>query len=43
MLQRKKLRRIHAEDRLQVRRRGVRKRALGARAPMVLPSRPNQH
>jgi hypothetical protein len=28
----KKLRRLYAEERLQVRRRGARKRALGARA-----------
>ena len=38
----KKLRRIYAEERLQVRRRGGRKRALGTRAPMALPQRPNQ-
>jgi len=38
----KKLRRIYAEERLQVRRRGGRKRALGTRAPMVLPQGPNQ-
>ena len=33
----KKLRRLYIEERLQVRRRGGRKRALGTRAPMVLP------
>jgi len=33
----KKLRRLYAQERLQVRRRGGRKRALGARAPMTLP------
>ena len=33
----KKLRRIYAEEKLQVRRRGGRKRALGTRKPMVLP------
>ena len=39
----KKLRRLYREERLQVRRRGGRKRALGTRAPMVLPQGPNQH
>jgi putative transposase len=38
----KKLRRIYREERLQVRCRGGRKRALGTRAPMVLPQGPNQ-
>jgi putative transposase len=38
----KKLRRLYHEERLQVRRRGDRKRALGTRAPMVLPQGPNQ-
>ena len=38
----KKLRRLYTEERLQVRRRGGRKRALGTRAPMVLPQGPNQ-
>src|SRR5262249_56656083 len=38
----KKLRRLYREERLQVRRRGGRKRALGSRAPIVLPQRPNQ-
>jgi putative transposase len=38
----KKLRRMYAEERLQVRRRGGRKRALGTRAPMALPQGPNQ-
>jgi len=33
----KKLRRIYAEEKLQERRRGGRKRALGTRKPMVLP------
>jgi putative transposase len=32
----------YAEERLQVRRRGGRKRALGTRAPMPLPQGPNQ-
>ena len=38
----KKLRRIHAEEKLQVRRRGGRKRALGTRRPMEVPDGPNQ-
>ena len=38
----KKLRRLYAEERLQVRRRGGRKRALGTRAPMAVPDGPNQ-
>ena len=38
----KKLRRLYREERLQVRRRGGRKRALGARAPIALPQGPNQ-
>ena len=38
----KKLRRIYTEEKLQVRRRGGRKRALGTRKPMVRPDGPNQ-
>lgn len=38
----KKLRRIYTEEKLQVRRRGGRKHALGTRKPMVLPDGPNQ-
>jgi putative transposase len=38
----KKLRRLYREERLQVRRRGGRKRALGTRAPMIMPQGPNQ-
>jgi putative transposase len=38
----KKLRRLYREERLQVPRRGGRKRALGTRAPMTLPQGPNQ-
>jgi putative transposase len=38
----KKLRRLYAEERLQVRRRGGRKRAIGTRAPMSLPQGPDQ-
>lgn len=41
-LNHKKLRRLYREERLQVRRRGGRKRALGTRAPLMLPARPNQ-
>jgi len=38
----KKLYRLYREERLMVRKRGGRKRALGTRAPMALPQRPNQ-
>jgi putative transposase len=38
----KKLRRLYTEERLQVRRRSGRKRALGTRTPMLLPQGPNQ-
>ncbi|WP_461336055.1 IS3 family transposase [Bradyrhizobium liaoningense] len=38
----KKLRRLYREERLQVRRRGGRKRALGSRAPMAIPQGANQ-
>jgi len=38
----KKLRRLYREERLAVRRRGGRKRALGTRAPIALPQGPNQ-
>jgi putative transposase len=38
----KKLRRLYREERLQVRRRGGRKRALGTRAPIALPQGLNQ-
>jgi putative transposase len=38
----KKLRRLYALERLQVRRRGGRKRAIGTRTPMTLPQGPNQ-
>jgi len=38
----KRLRRLYSEERLQVRRRGGRKRALGTRSPMTLPQGPNQ-
>lgn len=38
----KKLRRLYGEERLQVRKRGGRKRALGTRRPMLVPDQPNQ-
>lgn len=38
----KKLRRLYREEKLQVRKRGGRKRALGTRRPMVVPSRANE-
>ena len=38
----KKVRRIYLEKKLQVRRRGGRKRVLGTRKPMVLTDEPNQ-
>ncbi len=38
----KRLFRIYREERLHVCRRGGRKRAMGTRAPMVLPIMPNQ-
>ena len=38
----KKLRRIYREEKLQVRRRGGRKRALGTRRPMLLPQLTNE-
>lgn len=37
-----KLRRFYREEKLQVRRRGGRKRALGTRKPKVMPDGPNQ-
>ena len=42
MLNRKKLYRLYKEERLTVRKRGGRKRALGTRAPMVVPQGINQ-
>ncbi len=38
----KKIYRLYREERLMVRRRGGRKRALGTRAPMAVPQEPNQ-
>jgi putative transposase len=42
MLNHKKLYRLYREERLMVRKRGGRKRAIGTRAPMALPQGPNQ-
>jgi hypothetical protein len=38
----KKIYRLYREERLAVRKRGGRKRALGTRAPMAIPQEPNQ-
>jgi putative transposase len=38
----KKLFRLYREEKLMVRRRGGRKRAIGTRAPMLVPLRPNE-
>ena len=38
----KKLFRLYREEKLAVRRRGGRKRAIGTRAPMIAPLRPNE-
>jgi len=38
----KKLLRLYREEKLQVRKRGGRKRALGTRRPMLLPSKINE-
>ena len=38
---RKRVQRIYVEEKLQVHRRGGRKRALGTRAPMAVPNMPN--
>lgn len=42
MMNHKKLRRLYREEKLQARKRGGRKRALGTRRPMVLPGRINE-
>jgi putative transposase len=42
LMNHKKLRRLYREERLQVRRRGSRKRAIGTRAPMAIPQGANQ-
>ena len=41
VMNQKKLRRLYREEKLQVRRRGGRKRALGTRRPMLVPHRAN--
>jgi len=38
----KRFRRLYREEKLQVRKRGGRKRALGVRAPLALPNGPNE-
>ncbi len=38
----KRFRRLYREEGLQVRKRNGRKRALGVRAPLTLPARPNE-
>ena len=38
----KRLFRLYREEHLKVRRRGGRKRAIGTRAPMMIPMRPNE-
>ena len=42
LVNQKKVRRLYAEEKLQVKRRGGRKRALGTRRPMLVPDRPNE-
>ncbi|SFD46010.1 putative transposase, partial [Devosia psychrophila] len=42
MVNHKRLFRIYREEKLVVRRRGGRKRAMGTRAPMLIPMAPNQ-
>ena len=42
VMNQKKLRRLYREEGLQVRKRGGRKRALGTRRPMIVPSRSNE-
>lgn len=42
MINRKKLYRIYREEKLMVRRRGRRKRAIGTRAPLALPDAINR-
>ena len=41
VMNQKKLRRLYREEKLQVRRRGGRKRAMGTRRPMLVPDRAN--
>ena len=42
VMNQKKLRRLYREEKLQVRKRGGRKRALGTRRPMIAPGRTNE-
>jgi putative transposase len=42
LVNRKRVYRLYREERLTVRRRSGRKRALGTRAPMIVPTAPNQ-
>src|SRR5215813_13057907 len=42
LMNQKRFRRLYREEKLQVRRRCGRRRALGMRAPLALPSGPNQ-
>jgi putative transposase len=42
LMNHKRLRRLYREERLQVRRRGGRKRAIGTRSPIALPQAANQ-
>jgi putative transposase len=42
LMNHKRLRRLYREERLQVRRRGGRKRAIGTRSPITLPQAANQ-
>src|SRR3954466_12051030 len=42
MINHKKLFRLYREEKLAVRRRGGRKRAIGTRAPMMVPKAPNE-
>jgi putative transposase len=42
MLNNKELYRLYREERLMVRKRGGRQRAIGTRAPMALSQAPNQ-
>ena len=43
MVNHKRLFRMYREEKLHVRQRGGRKRAIGTRAPMLVPMAPNQH
>ena len=42
MINHKRLFRLYREEKLAVRRRGGRKRAIGTRAPMLVPMAPNE-